>query len=60
MNAVRPLITADDVAIRLGVPKSWVYDKARSGHLPSVDLGRYVRFDEDAIEEFIKNGGITQ
>ncbi len=28
------LLTADDVAERLGVPRSWVYRAAREGDLP--------------------------
>ena len=39
------LLTADDVAERLGVPGSWVYRAAREGDLPSVRCGRYRRFD---------------
>ncbi len=37
----------------LRVPKSWVYEQARSGQLPTVCLGRYRRFREESIREWI-------
>lgn len=47
------LLTADDVAERLRVPRSWVYRAAREGDLPSVRCGRYRRFDEGDVERWI-------
>lgn len=47
------LLTADEVAERLKVPRSWVYRAARSGALPSVRCGRYRRFDEADVEAWI-------
>ena len=54
------LLKAEEVAARLDVPKTWVYYAARTKQLPSVDLGRYVRFRPADIEEFIRNGGVQQ
>jgi excisionase family DNA binding protein len=48
------LLTAADVAKVLDVPKSWVYEQARQGRIPTVRLGRYRRFRAEAIEEWIK------
>lgn len=56
-DATNPLVEAQVVADRLGVPKSWVYSQARENKIPHVPLGRYVRFDMAAIEEWIQNGG---
>ena len=47
------LMTADEVAERLRVPRSWVYLAAREGDLPSVRCGRYRRFDGRDIDEWI-------
>jgi excisionase family DNA binding protein len=47
------LLTADDVAERLGVPKTWVYARAREGRIPTVRLGRYYRFRPVALEDWI-------
>lgn len=51
------LLTADDLAGRWQVPKSHVYGMARSGLLPCVRLGRYVRFRLADVEAFEDGGG---
>lgn len=48
------LLTADQVARRLGVPKTWVYEQSRRGRIPTVTLGRYRRYREEAIERWIE------
>lgn len=45
------LLTARDVAELLGVPVSWVYERSRSGRIPTVTLGRYRR---EAIEAWVR------
>lgn len=45
---------ADYIARRLGVPKTWVYKAARPGVLPSVQCGRYRRFDDRDIDSWIE------
>jgi excisionase family DNA binding protein len=47
------LRTADEVAARLRVPKSWVYRAAREGELPSIQCGRYRRFDDRDVDRWI-------
>lgn len=51
------LLTAEQVAARWQVPKSHVYRLAREGRIPVVELGRYKRFEETAVEEFESRGG---
>lgn len=53
----RSLITADDVAERLGVPKSRVYEMARQERIPHVRIGRLVRFSPVELESWIREGG---
>ena len=48
------LLTVDEVADRLGVTKEWVWAQARAGRIPHVRLGRYRRFREEAIEEWLR------
>ncbi len=48
------LLTADQVARLLGVPKSWVYRQSREGGIPSVTLGRYRRYRPEAIANWLK------
>lgn len=48
------LLTADEVASLLRVTKAWVYAETRRGVLPHVRLGRYVRFREAAVREWVE------
>ena len=57
MSNQEPLTGADDVAARLGVTKQRVYDLAREGIIPHVRLGRSIRFAQEDIEDFVRNGG---
>lgn len=43
-----PLLTAEEVAAILRVPRSWIY--SHLDLLPVVRLGRYVRFRRSGIE----------
>lgn len=45
-----PLLTAPQVAEALGVPVSYVYELARTGRLPAVRFGKYVRFAPEALQ----------
>ncbi len=49
-----PLLTADDVAALLAVPRSSVYEYARRpvDPLPSLLIGRHRRFDRRSIERW--------
>jgi len=49
-----PLLTADEVAALLRVTKAWVYAETRRGALPHVRLGRYVRFRESAVRDWVE------
>jgi excisionase family DNA binding protein len=39
-----PLLAAEELAERLKVPVSWVYEQSRQGNIPTVRVGRYIRF----------------
>jgi excisionase family DNA binding protein len=47
------LLTAQQVADQLQVPATFVYRLAREGKIPCVQIGRYRRFTDQAIEEWI-------
>jgi excisionase family DNA binding protein len=49
------LLTAEEIAERLGVKTQWVWAQARAGRIPHVRLGRYQRFRESAIEEWVSS-----
>ena len=47
------LLTAGELADRLGVPESWVRNEERRGRIPGVRLGKYVRFRASEIERIL-------
>lgn len=58
MTAIpKKLLTAQEVAEILGVTLNWVYKLGRDGSLPSVRIGKLVRFDPKEVKEFIEKGG---
>lgn len=48
------LLTADEVAALLCVPTRWVREHSRSGLLPSVKLGRYVRYRRETVLDWVE------
>ena len=53
----RRLCNATAIAAMLGVTRARVYELSRLRLLPTVRLGRQVRFDPEAVEAFIGEGG---
>jgi excisionase family DNA binding protein len=50
------LLTVDEVATWLKVPRSWVYARTRqrgTAQLPYMKLGKYVRFEPDAVRAWL-------
>ena len=47
------LLQAREVAELLAVPESWVREATRDGRLPYVALGRYRRYEREAIESWL-------
>jgi excisionase family DNA binding protein len=41
----RELLEPEELAAKLKVPVSWVYEQSRQGKIPTHRLGRYIRFD---------------
>ena len=51
------LLTTDELAEVLKVPKSWVYEKTRdkgNDSIPRVRVGKYVRFNIHDVLEWLK------
>jgi excisionase family DNA binding protein len=48
------LLTAAEVGERLSVPESWVRAETRAGRLPCLELGRYRRYDWQAVVEWLE------
>jgi excisionase family DNA binding protein len=53
------LLTPEDLAEKLKVPLSWVYEQSRQGNIPTHRMGRYIRFDLREVIESQKKNGIS-
>jgi excisionase family DNA binding protein len=54
------LLTAKQTAELLQVTLPRVYELARTGLIPSVRMGRQIRFNEEALRAWAANGGSLQ
>jgi excisionase family DNA binding protein len=54
LAAPRRLLTSEAMAEKIGVPESWVEEAARRNEVPSVKIGKYVRFDPDDVLSALK------
>ena len=55
---MQQLIDAKELASKLGVPVSWVYDRTRRtgpARLPFHKIGKYVRFSEHEVMAFLES-----
>jgi excisionase family DNA binding protein len=48
------LLSTPQLCQELGMGKSWVYRRLRSGEIPSVRLGRSVKVRRDELEEYLE------
>ena len=58
-DELHELLTVEDVAALLKVSPSWVYEHtrvrrtSRSERLPFIKIGKYTRFEPQAVREFL-------
>jgi excisionase family DNA binding protein len=51
------LITIDELAEELKVPKSWIYSRTREtgpGSIPRIKVGKYLRFTKADVMDWLK------
>ena len=46
-----PLLTAEEISQKTGIPASWFLERARRGKIPFVRLGKYIRFKMQDIDK---------
>ena len=53
------LLTVQEMAKRINVPESWIYQRTRLGQkaIPHVRIGKYVRFNPDEVMAFFRRIG---
>ena len=49
------LLSIPEVCHSLGMGKSWVYRRVKSGEIPSVKLGRSIKVKREDLEEYLKS-----
>ncbi len=47
-------LTIDQVAKKLQVPTSWVYERTRHHRIPFRKMGKYLRFNEAEIDQWVQ------
>ena len=50
-NGNRELLKPEDLAKRLRVPVSWVYEQSRQNQIPTHRIGKYIRFNFAEVVE---------
>ncbi len=56
----RELLTVDELAALLKVPRSWIYQRTRArgrDRLPHIKLGKYLRFEEQVVRAWLNQRG---
>ena len=51
---VQNLIGINEMAKKLDVPVSWLYSRTRTNDIPCVRVGKYVKFEESEVWEWLK------
>ena len=54
------LLSIPEVCQELGMGKSWLYRKLRSGEIPSVKLGRNIKVKRSSLEEYLERQEIQR
>jgi len=54
------LISIKEMAKKLDVPISWPYSRTRTNDIPHYKVGKYVRFYESEIWEWLKKQNETE
>ena len=49
------LLSIPEVCQEIGMSKSWVYTRIRSGEIPSVTLGHNIKVRREALEEYLQS-----
>lgn len=53
MNKPNEVMTVDELAAYLKIPKSTLYKLVREGQIPSQKVGRHLRFRKETIDRWL-------
>ena len=48
------LIGIKEMAEKFDIPVSWLYSRTRTNEIPHYKIGKYVRFNEEEVWQWIK------
>jgi len=54
---IRNLLSVDEMAETLKVPKSWLYSRTRKtgpGTIPNIRVGKYIRFELEKVLNWLE------
>lgn len=54
LNSHPALLSPEELAAHLNIPKSWIYDRTRDNTMPYVKIGKYVRFSLPDVLNWLK------
>lgn len=49
------LLSIEQVCQELGMGKSWIYHRIKSGEIPSVKLGRNIKVKREDLDQYLEN-----
>jgi excisionase family DNA binding protein len=52
-NDLESLMTVNEVCVKLGVRKRYIYKLTQEGRIPYIKVGKYLRFRPSDIEEWL-------
>lgn len=59
-DKTREVMTLNEVAEYLRIPRSTAYKLAQEGKVPGVKVGRHWRFHHDVVDEWLRTGEPTR
>ena len=60
VNICRVFLTVEEAAERLGVKRSWIYERTRRNTIPHRKLGKFVRFTEQDLRAIAEAASIGE
>ena len=46
--------TVEELAARLKVCRTWIYERTRKNEIPHIRCGRYIRFEPEKVDNWLR------
>jgi len=60
---MKEFLNVQELAEKLKVPVSWIYDRTRKGstdQIPHYKVGKYIRFSEEEVLSYLQNKCVAE